>query len=44
MILQIETPALFFATSLILLAYINRFLTIATIVRGLKKTKEKKTT
>ncbi|MFV8372561.1 DUF2721 domain-containing protein [Flavobacterium sp. LB2P74] len=39
MILQIETPALLFgATSLILLAYTNRFLTIATIVRGLKKT------
>lgn len=38
MILQIETPALLFgATSLILLAYTNRFLTIATIVRGLKK-------
>jgi hypothetical protein len=44
MILQIETPALFFATSLILLAY-TIVLTIATIVRGLKKTyKEKKTT
>ena len=37
--LQIETPALLFsATSLILLAYTNRFLTIAQIVRGLKKT------
>jgi len=37
--LQIETPALLFsATSLILLAYPNRFLTIAQIVRGLKKT------
>ena len=41
--LQIETPALLFgATSLILLAYTNRFLTIATIVRGLKKTYKKK--
>lgn len=39
MTLHIETPALLFsATSLILLAYTNRFLTIATIVRGLKKT------
>lgn len=38
MILEIETPALLFsATSLILLAYTNRFLTIAQIVRGLKK-------
>lgn len=38
MTLQIETPALLFsATSLILLAYTNRFLTIAQIVRGLKK-------
>lgn len=37
--LNIETPALLFsATSLILLAYTNRFLTIAQIVRGLKKT------
>ncbi|WP_294818943.1 DUF2721 domain-containing protein [uncultured Flavobacterium sp.] len=37
MTLPIETPALLFsATSLILLAYTNRFLTIATIVRGLK--------
>ncbi|MFM2229888.1 MAG: hypothetical protein RL607_1146 [Bacteroidota bacterium] len=36
--LHIETPALLFsATSLILLAYTNRFLTIAQIVRGLKK-------
>jgi len=36
--LQIETPALLFsATSLILLAYTNRFLTIAQIVRSLKK-------
>lgn len=39
MTLTIETPALLFsATSLILLAYTNRFLTIAQIVRGLKKT------
>lgn len=39
MILEIQTPALLFsATSLILLAYTNRFLTIAQIVRGLKKT------
>jgi hypothetical protein len=38
MLLSIETPALLFsATSLILLAYTNRFLTIAQIVRGLKK-------
>lgn len=37
MTLHIETPALLFsATSLILLAYTNRFLTIATIIRGLK--------
>ena len=37
--LQIETPALLFsATSLILLAYTNRFLTIAQIIRKLKKT------
>ena len=36
--LTIETPALLFsATSLILLAYTNRFLTIASIVRSLKK-------
>ena len=43
MILQIETPALLFgATSLILLAYTNRFLTIATIVRSLKKTYKEK--
>lgn len=41
MTLSIETPALLFsATSLILLAYTNRFLTIAQIVRGLKKTYE----
>ena len=39
MTLSIETPALLFsATSLILLAYTNRFLTIAQIVRSLKKT------
>jgi len=38
MTISIETPALLFsATSLILLAYTNRFLTIANIVRGLKK-------
>ncbi|MGE0930335.1 DUF2721 domain-containing protein [Peijinzhouia sedimentorum] len=38
MTISIETPALLFsATSLILLAYTNRFLTIASIVRGLKK-------
>ncbi len=38
MTLQIATPALLFsATSLILLAYTNRFLTIAQIVRSLKK-------
>ena len=38
MTLEIQTPALLFsATSLILLAYTNRFLTIAQIVRGLKK-------
>ncbi len=38
MTLNLETPALLFsATSLILLAYTNRFLTIAQIVRGLKK-------
>jgi hypothetical protein len=36
--IHIETPALLFsATSLILLAYTNRFLTIAQIVRGLKQ-------
>jgi hypothetical protein len=41
--LTIETPALLFsATSLILLAYTNRFLTIATIVRSLKQTYEQK--
>jgi len=39
MTLTIETPALLFsATSLILLAYTNRFLTIAQIIRSLKKT------
>ncbi|WP_310378406.1 DUF2721 domain-containing protein [Flavobacterium sp.] len=38
MTLNIETPALLFsATSLILLAYTNRFLTIASIIRNLKK-------
>lgn len=38
MTLSLETPALLFsATSLILLAYTNRFLTIAQIVRNLKK-------
>ncbi|MGL5112830.1 MAG: DUF2721 domain-containing protein [Flavobacterium sp.] len=43
MILQIETPALLFsATSLILLAYTNRFLTLATIIRGLKKAYKEK--
>ncbi|WP_395051145.1 DUF2721 domain-containing protein [Flavobacterium sp.] len=42
MSLHIETPALLFsATSLILLAYTNRFLTIASIVRELKKTYDK---
>ncbi|MBP6001320.1 MAG: DUF2721 domain-containing protein [Flavobacterium sp.] len=41
MTLSIETPALLFsATSLILLAYTNRFLTIAQIIRSLKKTYE----
>ena len=36
MILQIETPALLFgATSLILLAYTNRFLALASLVRKL---------
>lgn len=39
MTLNIATPALLFsATSLILLAYTNRFLTIAQIIRSLKKT------
>lgn len=39
MTLSLETPALLFsATSLILLAYTNRFLTIAQIIRSLKKT------
>lgn len=43
MILHIETPALLFsATSLILLAYTNRFLTIATIVRSLKRNYDEK--
>jgi Protein of unknown function (DUF2721) len=41
--LSIETPALLFsATSLILLAYTNRFLTLATIIRGLKKAYKEK--
>lgn len=36
--LNLETPALLFsATSLILLAYTNRFIAISSIVRGLKK-------
>lgn len=43
MILQIETPALLFsATSLILLAYTNRFLTIASVIRDLKKAYKEK--
>ena len=43
MVLHIETPALLFsATSLILLAYTNRFLTIAQIIRKLKITYEEK--
>ena len=43
MTLTIDTPALLFsATSLILLAYTNRFLTIAQIVRCLKKTYDEK--
>jgi hypothetical protein len=43
--LSIETPALLFsATSLILLAYTNRFLTIAGIVRGLKVSYEQNQT
>ena len=43
MTLHIETPDLLFsATSLILLAYTNRFLTIATIIRGLKKVYKEK--
>ena len=38
MTLSIETPALLFsATSLILLAYTSRFLTIAQIIRNIKK-------
>jgi Protein of unknown function (DUF2721) len=41
--IHIETPALLFsATSLILLAYTNRFLTIAQIVRSLKKNYDEK--
>jgi predicted exporter len=43
MTLHVETPALLFsATSLILLAYTNRFLTLATIIRGLKKAYKEK--
>ena len=43
MTLTIETPALLFsATSLILLAYTNRFLTIAALIRGLKRNYEEK--
>ena len=43
--LNIQPPALLFsATSLILLAYTNRFLTIAGIVRGLKLSYEQKQT
>jgi hypothetical protein len=43
MVVHIETPALLFsATSLILLAYTNRFLTLATIIRGLKKAYKEK--
>jgi hypothetical protein len=43
MTLTIETPTLLFsATSLILLAYTNRFLTIGQLVRGLKKTYDEK--
>ena len=43
MTLHIETPALLFsACSLILLAYTNRFLTIAQIVRSLKKNYDEK--
>jgi hypothetical protein len=42
MTLTIETPALLFsATTLILLAYTNRFLTIAQLIRELKKTYNK---
>ena len=45
MTLEIQTPALLFsATSLILLAYTNRFLTIAQIIRGLKKTYDQEKT
>jgi hypothetical protein len=43
MTLHIETPALLFsACSLILLAYTNRFLTMAQIIRSLKKTYDEK--
>lgn len=42
MSISVETPALLFsATSLILLAYTNRFLTIAQIIRGLKTSFDK---
>ena len=42
MTLSIETPALLFsATTLILLAYTNRFLTIAQLIRELKKSYNK---
>lgn len=45
MTVNIETPALLFsATSLILLAYTNRFLTIAQIIRGLKQNFEQQKT
>ncbi len=41
--MNVTTPALLFsATSLILLAFTNRFLTIATIVRSLKKVYDEK--
>ncbi len=43
MTFQVDTPALLFsATSLILLAYTNRFLTIAQIVRSLKQSYDEK--
>ncbi len=43
MTVELQTPALLFsATSLILLAYTNRFLTIATIIRGLRKSYNEK--
>lgn len=41
LILQLTTPALLFsALSLLLLAYTNRFLTLATLVRSLHRSKE----